>query len=119
MPEMPGPAAGSAKSPNCMCWPPALPVNREPLPRRIPVPAVEPGDPPTAAQRPQLHGLDARRAAVQLRLARVRQAPGRLHTGAGLDEGLAIWHSPDGVDGRAGQVGEVGEGLVADIPSSW
>ena len=49
----------------------------------------------------------------------MRQAPGRLHTGAGLDEGLGIWHGLDGVDGRAGQVGEAGEGLVAEIPSWW
>jgi len=45
----------------------------------------------------------------------VRQAPSHLHAGAGLDEGLAVQHGPDRVDGRAGQVGEVGEGLFADL----
>jgi hypothetical protein len=55
------------------------------------------------------------RAAACAAMSPVRQAPGHLHAGAGLDEGLAVQHGPDRVDGRAGQVGEVGEGLFADL----
>ena len=51
---------------------------------------------------------------VHRRDAPVRQAPSHLHAGAGLDEGVAVQHGPDRVDGRAGQVGEV-EGLFADL----